>query len=446
MQRGHIYVLPGFAFQPGCEPLSLKGKVIDEMPTTSRPSKAGTIILGAAALILTISVIAYPDVAFDASLNGLRIWFDVVLPALLPFFAMSEIMIGLGVVHFMGVLVEPIMRPVFRIPGEGAFAVVMGLASGYPVGARITARLYQEGMCNSVEGERLVSFANTADPLFMIGAVAVGMFGLRSIGSTITIAHYISVVLVGFLMRWHRPAAASTPPSRRKTRGGNMFSRALSAMHQARANDNRSLGQVFGDAVKDTFNALLFVGGCIMMFSVFTAVLTASGTIDWLSTLLQKSLTLFGLNESLAPAVLKGIFEITIGCQAASEASASLLHRAVIASAVIGWSGFSVHSQVAAMVQGTGIRLMPYIIARAMHGVLAAIVTYIIAILNPSVLSSQAAPTIGYSFIPAEGMTFLTVISSASALAGKIALVIAGLVFLAWILSKIKIVSFIVKD
>ena len=217
-------------------------------------------------------------------------------------------------------------------------------------------------------------------------------------------------------------------------------------MHQARANDNRSLGQVFGDAVKDTFNALLFVGGCIMMFSVFTAVLTASGTIDWLSTLLQKSLTLFGLNESLAPAVLKGIFEITIGCQAASEASASLLHRAVIASAVIGWSGFSVHSQVAAMVQGTGIRLMPYIIARAMHGVLAAIVTYIIAILNPSVLSSQAAPTIGYSFIPAEGMTFLTVISSASALAGKIALVIAGLVFLAWILSKIKIVSFIVKD
>ena len=49
-----------------------------------------------------------------------------------PFFAMSEIMIGLGVVHFMGVLVEPIMRPVFRIPGEGAFAVVMGLASGYP--------------------------------------------------------------------------------------------------------------------------------------------------------------------------------------------------------------------------------------------------------------------------------------------------------------------------
>ena len=89
---------------------------------------------------------------------------------------MSEIMIGLGVVHFMGVLVEPIMRPVFRIPGEGAFAVVMGLASGYPVGARITARLYQEGMCNSVEGERLVSFANTADPLFMIGAVAVGVW------------------------------------------------------------------------------------------------------------------------------------------------------------------------------------------------------------------------------------------------------------------------------
>ena len=110
----------------------------------------GSALIG---IIVTIAIVRYPEEAFEASVYGLRLWFDVVLPALLPFFAMAEILMGLGVVHFMGVLLEPFMRPVFRIPGVGAFAVAMGLASGYPIGAKITARLRRENLCDQVEGE-----------------------------------------------------------------------------------------------------------------------------------------------------------------------------------------------------------------------------------------------------------------------------------------------------
>jgi nucleoside recognition membrane protein YjiH len=48
----------------------------------------------------------------------------------------------------------------------------MGLASGYPIGAKITGNLRREKLCTQVEGERLIAFCNTADPLFVIGAVA----------------------------------------------------------------------------------------------------------------------------------------------------------------------------------------------------------------------------------------------------------------------------------
>jgi nucleoside recognition membrane protein YjiH len=65
-------------------------------------------------IIVTIAIVRYPEEAFEASVYGLRLWFDVVLPALLPFFAMAEILMGLGVVHFTGVLLEPFMRPVSR--------------------------------------------------------------------------------------------------------------------------------------------------------------------------------------------------------------------------------------------------------------------------------------------------------------------------------------------
>ncbi|PRX21205.1 sporulation integral membrane protein YlbJ [Orenia metallireducens] len=124
------------------------------------------------AILFTISLIIFSEQAFDAAVSGLHTWWEVVFPALLPFFIMAEILMGLGVVHFMGTLLEPLMQPIFKVPGVGAFAFAMGLASGYPIGAKITGNLRREKLCTQAEGERLVSFTNTADPLFMIGAVA----------------------------------------------------------------------------------------------------------------------------------------------------------------------------------------------------------------------------------------------------------------------------------
>ncbi|NLA58482.1 MAG: sporulation integral membrane protein YlbJ [Firmicutes bacterium] len=332
----------------------------------------------AVALLLTITILRYPEVAFTASLEGLKIWFDIVLPALLPFFVMSEILMGLGVVHFIGVLLEPFMRPLFRIPGVGAFAVAMGLASGYPIGAKITAQLRREDLCNGVEGERLVSFANTADPLFMVGAVAIGMFGIQEIGWTIAAAHYLSVVIVGFLMRFIPEKDTSTARPSLPPRRANIISRAFSALEEARIRDGRSFGQLFGDAIRETFSSMLFIGGCIMIFSVLGRILDVSGVTQAIQNCLGVFFRSIAINDAVIPPLVRGIIEITIGCEAISQVNAPLLLRTVLASFIIGWSGLSVHAQVATMLRGTDIRLGPYIVARALHGILAAVLTVIL--------------------------------------------------------------------
>lgn len=127
-----------------------------------------TLVAAAVAVLLTLSIVVYPDRALEAALDGMRIFFGVVFPSLFPFFVLSEIMLGLGVVHFLGVLFEPLMRPLFNVPGEGAFALSMGLAAGYPMDAVITARFRRAGICTRVEGERLLAFTNTADPVFRL--------------------------------------------------------------------------------------------------------------------------------------------------------------------------------------------------------------------------------------------------------------------------------------
>lgn len=333
--------------------------------------------MAAVGTFVTIAIIVHPEEAFKASLNGLRVWWGIVFPALLPFFIASEVLMGLGVVHFIGALLEPLMRPLFNVPGVGAFAFAMGLASGYPIGSKITARLRREGLCSRLEGERLVSFTNTADPLFMIGAVAVGMFGNEKLGFLIAAAHYISAVILGLGLRFYGVHDLEHPlngPVRREP----ILSRALSELYRARKEDGRSFGHLFGDSIRDSVNTLLLIGGYIMMFSVTVRVFTLFGVTRILSAPLALVLEPMGLSRSLVPSLVSGAFEITIGSELASRAAAPLIQRVATASAIIAWSGLSVLAQVAAMTQGTDIRIGPYVISRIFHAALAAIITIIL--------------------------------------------------------------------
>ena len=407
------------------------------MLTNTAHTRWSTRFQAALAVLLTVTIVRYPQVAFHASLEGLEIWFDIVLPALLPFFAMSEILMGLGVVHFMGVLLEPLMRPLFRLPGTGAFAVAMGLASGYPIGAKITGQLRRENLCTGPEGERLIALANTADPLFMVGAVAVGMFGMEEIGWTIAAAHYLSVLLVGLLLRFYPDPSYKKPPKKSPKRGVSMLARAFDEMELARLQDGRPFGQLFGDAIKNSFTSMLFVGGCIMVFSVLGRIADVAGVTNFLQEILESFVSIFGVDTNIIPAVLRGFTEITIGCEAASQAASSLFWRTVTASLIIGWSGLSVHAQVATMIHGTDIRLRPYLVARLAHGILAAAFTAILWRPISKAFAVQKLPFLAGSYHTA----FLPRLTLAAGWSILAVAVLLGLGLGLSLLGKIKIIS-----
>lgn len=362
-----------------------------------------TILFGTVAAFLVLSLLLYPEQAFDSALKGLKIWWDVVFPALLPFFIASEILMGFGVVHFMGVLLEPFMRPLFRVPGAGAFVMAMGLASGYPIGAKLTARLREQKLLSRSEGERLVSFTNTADPLFMFGAVAVGFFHDVTLGVVIAIAHYTSSLLVGLALRFHDPRGDSTPPV--PTDQTFFLLRAFRAMHQARLKDGRSLGQLMGDSVTSSIQTLLLVGGYIIMFSVITNAMALIGVSGLLEGIFGLLLTILQMPAELASSLITGTFEITLGAQKASVApeTVDMAHKIAIVGAITAWSGLSVHAQVASILSSTDIRYTPYFFARLLHGVLAGLITLIIWDPVHQYLLSDAAVPAFLQQVPATG-------------------------------------------
>ena len=352
---------------------------------------AYSMALGTVAI--TVAMIQYPKESFDSAVTGLNLWWNIVFPSLLPFFILSEILMGSGVVHFIGVLLEPLMRPVFNVPGVGAFAMSMGLASGYPMDAVITCKFRKNQLCSAVEAERLLSFTNTADPLFMFGAVAVGMFAMPELGAIIALAHYLSSFLVGIIFRFHGRGRDDVVKSETTVKG-NILLRAFRALYNARVQDNRPIGQLLGDSVKSSINTILLIGGFIILFSVFLRIISIIGLTDLLTLFFTGCLHFFGITTTLAPALVSGLFELDIGSMVASQTEAPLIEKVAIASAIIAWSGLSVHGQVASIVIESGIRMTPYMVARLLHAILAAVMTYILMASEQTITKLVSLPAV----------------------------------------------------
>ncbi|WCK53022.1 sporulation integral membrane protein YlbJ [Aneurinibacillus sp. Ricciae_BoGa-3] len=368
-----------------------------------------SLLLAGGSFLIALSLLIYPDAAFKASLRGLAIWWDVVFPALLPFFIASEILLGLGLAHFMGVLLEPLMRPIFNLPGAGSFVLTMGFASGYPMSAKLTSRLREQNLISNEEGERLVSFTTTADPVFITGAVAVGFFQSVRIGLILMVVHYASALLVGIVMSRHKPHSPKTPslnPSNQP-----VLQRAFSAMHRARLSDGRPLGKLMGDAVATSIQMQLMIGGFIMFFSVVLALLTQLHIMSSFNHALASFMTAAGLPEKSTGSISFGLFEVTLGAKEASEAmgTGSVAFIIALTAAVLGWGGISIHAQVASILAQTGIRYFPFFVARVCHACISFLLTLAVGPFIAKTVSTKALAAFSAMFTPPsiqEGTAF----------------------------------------
>ncbi len=341
-----------------------------------QPSRTATLITGFTMLLLTIMLIVFSEHGYHATVDALKLFFEVVFPSLLPFFILSDVLLSTGIVHYLGVYFEPLMRPLFNVPGVGSFVFSMGLAAGYPMDAVLTAKFRRQNLCTKVEGERLLAFSNSADPLFLFGAVAVGMFGQPALGAVLALAHYTSVLMVGLTFRFYgRRGEARRNDEGVMLRG--IHKRAMEALMRGRQEDGRPYGQVINQAIAETMGTLFMIMSFMVLFAVLLKVLTVTGLMVVLTAPLGALFHVIGLSRNLVPAAVKGLFEIDLGSAAAAQASAPLLQKLVVVSVVVAWSGLSVHGQVASVLADTDISMKPYFMARALHAVYAGIMTLV---------------------------------------------------------------------
>ena len=324
-------------------------------------------------LLLVITIMVYPAQSVEAAYNGLVTWATLVIPALLPFFIGSELLINLGIVKFIGIILEPIMRPIFNVPGEGSFAFVMSITSGYPVGARIVSKFKSDKILTGIEAQRLISFCSTSGPLFMIGSVSVGMFKSPKLGAFIAICHYLGAIMVGIIFSFYKKSPRDNKPTKQRK---NLIKRAFSTIKTSYS-QNQPIGAILGNAVKNSLDTILMVGGFITLFAVIIRMLKLLKIAD-LAASIVTLLSPLKIPSTVIHSLIAGLLEITTGTKfIADSMGIDLSTKVAITSFIIGWSGFSIHAQVANILENTGIKSHIYIISKTLHGLLSSLTAYI---------------------------------------------------------------------
>lgn len=332
------------------------------------------IILPLTCILFILSLILFSETALSAARSGIQLWLNIVFPSLFPFFVGSELLNKTGIIKTLGKFFEPIMRPLFNVPGCGSFTFAMGLTSGYPLGAKLTTSMRQERLLTKIESERLLAFSNNSGPLFIIGAVAVGMYQLPRLGIFLLSCHIAACISVGVLFRFYgvnRKKFKYSYPSSTTGKPKNEVPQSLN-------NPPFKLGLALGEAIKNSVGMMLAIGGFIIFFSVVIHLLLKVGVIDFLSIQFSTVTSLFGVQKPIVTAVLSGFFEITTGVNMTSKAlNVPFIQQITAASVIIGWAGLSVHSQVLSIISDTDISIKPYLFGKALQGILAGCYTFL---------------------------------------------------------------------
>ncbi len=331
-------------------------------------------------ILFIIALIVFPRVAVASALKGIELWLNVVFPSLFPFFVASQLLSKSGFISIFGILLEPIMRPLFNVPGCASFALAMGIVSGYPVGAVITSDLRKQELITRVEAERLLTFTNNSGPLFIMGAVAVGMLKLPKAGYLLYLSHIAACITVGLVFKYYKRHESKKIGSTIK-----MIPKVKIELKKMR-NTDMNPWTLFGDCIKNSIFTILTIGGFIIFFSVLINIMLSSGIIAWAGDLVG-FLCKLGFEGKTVEGLLCGIFEITSGANLINLAAGDLKIKLCCVSLIIGWAGLSVHTQVMSIVSNSDIRVKPYIIGKAMHGIISAVYTFLgYSIFNKSLM------------------------------------------------------------
>lgn len=292
------------------------------------------------AIVLTalfIFMILKPEIILEGAKSGILLWFEAVMPSLLPYMIISGLVISAGFSGEMAFIMKPVAG-LFRVNTSSAYCILSGIFFGYPSCAVSAAQMYKNGMIDKDTACFCACAFNNIGPAFIAGFFCTGILKDTSAIVPVLILFYIILLLSTTIIRF-------------------CFFRKLSGGSEVKPMAKAPAGNIFDTAIMSALTNIAKLGGYIVVFSIIAAVISL---IPWKYT-----------------GLLCGLAEVTTGIERLSWVFADKRLLIMLVMPLLSFGGISGIFQTFGVDTDGIIDKRKYIISKLTAATVSAAVSYI---------------------------------------------------------------------
>ena len=279
-----------------------------------------------------------PSTAANSARSALDVCATGLIPSLFPFIVLVSVINSSGFSRLIAQAVGTPLKWLFGIPKSATTAVILGALGGFPIGAVCTRELYLGGEVTKSEAERLITFTNNASPAFCIGVIGASLYGDINFGVQLYFCQLTAAALLGIVQR-------------------------------KRTTHNAAKIVLTQKSISDTVTSAITDGAFTMFkicaFAVFFAVVGDA-----------LCLTVGHYFGNAASALAGAVCELTLGARSCAVLGGDISR--LLCAFAVGWSGISVHAQIASILSDCNIKMRRYYLCKLLQGLLTASLTFIL--------------------------------------------------------------------
>jgi len=296
------------------------------------------------------ATLLFPGASFRGASQGLLLWFHNVLPSLLPFIILSNLIVRLNITRQISKVFYPVFGRLFGVSYEGCYPIVIGFLSGIPMGAKSTADLVSDHKINASEGNFLLGMCNNASPMFIIGYIAITQLKLPEINYVLFSIIYGSSILGAILYRRF---------FMQKFDSAVTVSMSKPSVNDKGATNHFSF-EILNQSIMNGFEIVTKIGGYIILFSILAQIIREIGP-----------------DISFLKVLMIGTLEITTGISQICNSDMDLNTKIVLVSVLTSFGGLSAVAQTKSVLGNTRLSIISYIAIKCVSAVLALLLSVI---------------------------------------------------------------------
>ena len=295
-------------------------------------------------------LLKYPAQSLAYASTGLTLWFQKMIPTLLPFMILSGIMIRMNLTEKCVRFIHPFFHKIWGTSANCSYVLLMGMLCGFPMGARVIGELCQAGKLSEKEGSFLLAFCNNIGPIYFISFV-MGTLALNGNYVPFVIMYGVPLIYGAVLYRIQKVISRHSRLHDKSCR--LMPSGAFTALRSAElsAQSSPSFFEAIDDSIVSGLIGIAKLGGYMVFFNLLNIMMKP----------------FYALPERFL-SLCNCLLEITSGISRAG-AKESLMILILLP-----FGGFSCISQTYSMIKDTNLSILQYFLHKCIQTSITAII------------------------------------------------------------------------